>query len=89
LGSSVESYKIGLELVMAGGSAVLIDHLRRLKKRIFLDVKLHDIGTTVQRSVAAAADFGGAGRHRVHRCQKLGMTVGISRLRSDSLAFVV
>jgi len=58
LGSAVEAYKIGTELMLSGGSTILIDHLKRLKKRIFLDLKLHDIATTVQRSVAAACDLG-------------------------------
>lgn len=57
LGNSVTFYKIGLELVMQGG----IDFARELKeqgKQVFLDMKLLDIGHTVERAVANAAAIG-------------------------------
>lgn len=57
LGDSVTVFKIGLELVMAGG----LDLARRLVDRnsqVFLDMKLLDIGHTVERAVANAAELG-------------------------------
>ena len=57
LGETVSFYKIGLELVFAGG----LDLARVLKsegKRVFLDMKLLDIGNTVERAVASAANLG-------------------------------
>src|SRR5262245_22409995 len=57
LGAGVTFYKIGLELVMAGG----LDLARRLSdagKRVFLDVKLLDIENTVERATRAAAATG-------------------------------
>ncbi|MFN3868104.1 MAG: orotidine-5'-phosphate decarboxylase [Hyphomicrobiaceae bacterium] len=57
LGEGVHFYKVGLELLFAGG----LDFARHLKgqgKRVFLDMKLLDIGNTVERAVANAADFG-------------------------------
>ena len=57
LQDGVNFYKVGLELLFAGG----LDFARHLKsqgKRVFLDMKLLDIGNTVERAVANAADFG-------------------------------
>jgi orotidine-5'-phosphate decarboxylase len=57
LGESVTFYKIGLELVMAGGLGLA----RRLAgggKRVFLDMKLLDIENTVERATRAAAATG-------------------------------
>lgn len=57
LGDSVGFYKIGLELAFAGG----LDFARDLKdggKRVFLDLKLHDIGATVERATRQIARRG-------------------------------
>ena len=54
LGAAVTFYKIGLELVMAGG----LDLARELAgagKKIFLDMKLLDIENTVERATRNAA----------------------------------
>lgn len=56
LGDAVQFYKVGLELFVAGGPGTL-DALRERGKRIFLDLKLHDIPRTVARAVAAAARY--------------------------------
>jgi orotidine-5'-phosphate decarboxylase len=57
LGDTVSFYKIGHELLFSGG----LDLARELKsegKRVFLDMKLLDIGNTMERSVANAASLG-------------------------------
>jgi orotidine-5'-phosphate decarboxylase len=57
LGPSAIFYKIGLELVMAGG----LDLARRLGdagKQVFLDMKLLDIENTVERAARSAAATG-------------------------------
>lgn len=57
LGDSVSFYKVGLELVMAGG----LDFVKVLKgqgKRVFLDMKFLDIDTTVEKATANAARSG-------------------------------
>jgi len=57
LGESVSFYKIGYQLAFAGG----IDFARVLAsagKRIFLDLKLHDIGNTVAKGVESVAALG-------------------------------
>ena len=52
LGDSVRFYKIGLELSTAGGYYELLDWLVKRGKRVFCDLKLHDIPETVRRAVA-------------------------------------
>jgi orotidine-5'-phosphate decarboxylase len=57
LGDTVSFYKIGYQLAFAGG----LDFARALAgagKRIFLDLKLHDIGNTVARGVESVARLG-------------------------------
>jgi orotidine-5'-phosphate decarboxylase len=52
LGDSVSFYKIGLELSTSGGYFELLDWLVKRGKRVFCDLKLHDIPETVRRAVA-------------------------------------
>ena len=57
LGDAVSFYKIGYQLAFAGGLS-LVDGLIRGGKRVFLDVKLHDIDNTVQKGVESVAKLG-------------------------------
>jgi orotidine-5'-phosphate decarboxylase len=57
LGDSVTFYKIGLELVYGGGLA-LAERLAGDGKKVFLDLKLHDIPATVERAAAQVARLG-------------------------------
>ena len=57
LGDSVSFYKIGYQLAFAGGLP-LAENLIRSGKRVFLDLKLHDIGNTVARGVESVAKLG-------------------------------
>ncbi len=50
-------FKVGLELFTAEGPRAL-DALLKQNKKIFLDLKLHDIPRTVERAVAAAGQHG-------------------------------
>jgi orotidine-5'-phosphate decarboxylase len=54
VGDAVSFYKVGLELLATDGMA-LARELKAQGKQVFLDWKLHDIGTTVQRAAAAIA----------------------------------
>lgn len=56
LGDSVSFYKVGLELFIADGEATLA-MLKEAGKRVFLDLKLHDIPRTVARAVTSASRF--------------------------------
>jgi orotidine-5'-phosphate decarboxylase len=57
LGEAVSFYKVGLELFASDGMALARD-LKAQGKQVFLDWKLHDIGTTVQRAAAVLAQSG-------------------------------
>ncbi|MFT4934230.1 MAG: orotidine-5'-phosphate decarboxylase [Pseudoalteromonas distincta] len=57
IGEAASFYKIGLELFASDGMT-LARELKAQGKQIFLDWKLHDIGTTVQRSAAVLAESG-------------------------------
>jgi len=57
LGDAVTFYKIGYQLVFAGGLP-FAQSLIRAGKRIFLDMKLHDIGNTVAGGVESVARMG-------------------------------
>jgi orotidine-5'-phosphate decarboxylase len=57
LGDSINFYKIGYELVMAGGLS-LAEDLVHGGKKVFLDMKLHDISNTVTQATKRAAKLG-------------------------------
>ena len=57
LGDSVSFYKIGMELTYAGGLP-LAQELAAAGKKVFLDLKLHDIPNTVARATAQVAEMG-------------------------------
>ena len=57
LPDSIEWYKVGLELFCAEGPAIL-GPLKKRNKKIFLDLKLHDIPRTVANAVKTAASHG-------------------------------
>ena len=57
LGDTAGFYKIGYRLAFAGGLP-LVDRLSAAGKRVFLDLKLHDIGNTVEEGVRSVAGLG-------------------------------
>lgn len=57
LGDSVTFYKIGYQLVYRGGLP-LATRLRDAGKKVFIDVKLHDIGNTVKSGVESLSSLG-------------------------------
>lgn len=57
LGDAVIFYKIGYQLAYAGGLP-LVGKLADQGKKVFIDLKLHDIGNTVARGVESAAKLG-------------------------------
>ena len=57
LGDAVSFYKIGYQLAFAGGLAYA-QTLAGAGKRVFLDLKLHDIGNTVAQGVKSVARLG-------------------------------
>ncbi len=57
LGDSVSFYKIGMELTYAGGLP-LAEKLIGSGKKVFIDLKLHDIPNTVERATRQIARLG-------------------------------
>ena len=59
LGDSVSFYKVGYQLAFAGGLP-FASQLIAAGKQVFLDLKLHDIGNTVEKGVESVARLGAA-----------------------------
>ncbi|MBS9717928.1 orotidine-5'-phosphate decarboxylase [Pseudohalocynthiibacter aestuariivivens] len=57
LGDAVSFYKIGLGMLTGGGLALANELKEEHGKRIFLDMKLFDIGATVEAAVRGLAQF--------------------------------
>jgi orotidine-5'-phosphate decarboxylase len=57
LGDTVSFYKIGLGMLTGGGLALANELKQDHGKRIFLDMKLFDIGATVENAVRGLAQF--------------------------------
>ena len=57
LGDSCDFYKVGLELFTACGPSI-VDWLREQQKRVFVDLKLHDIPNTVRKAARSVAARG-------------------------------
>lgn len=57
LGEAVSFYKIGLGMLTGGGLALANELKQEHGKRIFLDMKLFDIGATVEAAVRGLAQF--------------------------------
>lgn len=57
IGPAADFYKIGMELYAVGGM-VLVSQVASLGKKIFLDLKLYDIGETVKRATHALCRSG-------------------------------
>jgi orotidine-5'-phosphate decarboxylase len=57
LGDEADFYKVGLQLYTSAGPDI-VRELVGCGKKVFLDLKLHDIPNTVRHAAAAAADLG-------------------------------
>ncbi|HCE71227.1 MAG TPA: orotidine-5'-phosphate decarboxylase, partial [Ruegeria sp.] len=57
LGDAVSFYKIGLGMLTGGGLALANELKQEHGKRIFLDMKLFDIGNTVEAAVRGLSQF--------------------------------
>ena len=57
LGDTVSFYKIGLGMLTGGGLALANELKEERGKRIFLDMKLFDIGATIEAAVRGLAQF--------------------------------
>ena len=57
LGDSVSFYKIGLGMLTGGGFALANELKQEQGKRVFLDMKLFDIGATIEAAVRGIAQY--------------------------------
>ncbi|WP_101068344.1 orotidine-5'-phosphate decarboxylase [Roseovarius salinarum] len=57
LGDAVSFYKVGLGMLTGGGLALASELKDEHGKRVFLDLKLFDIGATVEKAVRGLAQF--------------------------------
>ena len=57
IGDAVSFYKIGLGMLTGGGLALANELKQEMGKRVFLDMKLFDIGATVENAVRGLAQF--------------------------------
>ncbi|WP_283176392.1 orotidine-5'-phosphate decarboxylase [Gemmobacter sp. 24YEA27] len=58
LGDAVDFYKIGLGMLTGGGLALALELKNEREKRVFLDLKLFDIGQTIENAVKGIAGLG-------------------------------
>jgi orotidine-5'-phosphate decarboxylase len=58
IGDAAIFYKIGMELAYGGDGLALVGRLAAAGKKVFLDLKLHDIPNTVEKATAQAARLG-------------------------------
>jgi len=56
LGDTIDFYKVGMELFYSVGAAA-IEYLRSCNKKVFLDLKLHDIPNTVEQGIGALVEL--------------------------------
>jgi orotidine-5'-phosphate decarboxylase len=82
LGETGTFYKVGLELYTREGP-VMVSELRDRGKRVFLDLKLHDIPNTVAETVRAASEMG-VDFLTVHALGGRSMLEGAARAATDS-----
>ena len=57
LGGAVSFYKVGLGILGGGGMALAMELKREHGKRVFLDMKLFDIGATIEAAVKGLAQY--------------------------------
>ena len=57
IGPCIDYYKVGLELFVSSGPEIIY-WLKENSKKVFLDLKFHDISNTAAQAVSAAAMYG-------------------------------
>jgi len=70
LGSSVNFYKIGLELLMSGDYFKMIDWLAKKDKKVFADLKLYDIGATIGKAIKNLSRYSNIHFLTIHSASK-------------------
>lgn len=87
LAAEVGVFKVGLELFVAEGPAVLEQIKRAGARAVFLDLKLHDIPATMRAAAKAAAALGVD--YLTCHCEQAGIFAGLDLGRTRLLAVTV
>jgi len=85
LGDIVDIFKVGSQLFVAHGPSVVHD-LQAKGKKVFLDLKFHDIPNTVANAVRSAVSLGGLFMLTVHTQGGLEMLQAASRAAKEKAA---
>jgi orotidine-5'-phosphate decarboxylase len=88
VGASVQFYKLGLELFMAGGYFELIDWLTDRGKQVFVDLKFFDVPETVRAAVRGLRQRG-VTFATVHGNQAIMEAAGADKVEVKILAVTV
>jgi orotidine-5'-phosphate decarboxylase len=79
LGDSVDFYKIGLELLMSGDYFKMLSWLDKKNKKVFADLKLHDISATVGKAVKNISSYDNVNFLTIHSASE-----GIMRAAAEN-----
>ena len=88
IGSAVDFFKVGLELYAVAGMEI-ISELSSRGKKVFLDLKLYDIGETVMRATRQICRAGGATFLTVHGSRAIMEAAAAGRAGSDTKLLAV
>ncbi|MGL5956453.1 MAG: orotidine-5'-phosphate decarboxylase, partial [Brevinema sp.] len=89
LGEEVTFYKVGLELFLNTGGSIL-NFLAKHKKRIFLDLKFHDIPNTTAAAARFVAGLSSVSMFNIHASGGFQMIQdSVATARSDQIVLAV
>lgn len=83
LGSSVDFFKVGMELYAVAGMEI-VSELTSRGKKVFLDLKLYDIGETVMRATRQICRAGGVTFLTIHGSRAIMQAAAAGRAENDT-----
>jgi orotidine-5'-phosphate decarboxylase len=88
IGPAADFYKVGMELYATSGMEV-VSQLRSFEKKVFLDLKLYDIGETVKRATRRICQSGAVTFLTVHGSRPIMQAAVEGRANSDTKLLAV